>query len=286
VACRQPQPVFRPGGGHHTSGWAGAVKAGARAVCAPPAGLGLDRRSPPSRYTLSPPGRAGVFCRLGAPGGRTGALAPQGRRGGCAAAAAARRRRRGVGGEQQSEMGAARSPWKATQEPATRARRPTARAARERSDLAGVWGRLAPMSKRCLAAQPAAGVVWRRRLISRRADTQPTAALPAARYRLSPARQRRAARRAVPGAPWALTPAPRWHRPLHRQVSGGWPGRRGLAQPSALPHHLLGNVPCLGARASRPLGSGQDGRAPRGMHKHFCGDALGDPRTRQRRKRV
>jgi hypothetical protein len=54
------------------SGAAGAVKAGARGVCAPPAGRGLDRRSPPSRYTLSPPGRAGVSCRRGAPGSRRG----------------------------------------------------------------------------------------------------------------------------------------------------------------------------------------------------------------------
>ena len=44
-----PSPFFRPGGGHTTSGAAGAVKAGARAFCAPPVGLGLDRRSPPSR---------------------------------------------------------------------------------------------------------------------------------------------------------------------------------------------------------------------------------------------
>ena len=51
-----------------------------------------------------------------------------------------------------------------------RARRPTARAARERSDQAGVWGRLAPMSKRCLAAQPAAGAVRWRRFTSRRTD--------------------------------------------------------------------------------------------------------------------
>ena len=31
-----PQPVFRPGGGVSGSGWHGAVKAGARAFCAPP----------------------------------------------------------------------------------------------------------------------------------------------------------------------------------------------------------------------------------------------------------
>jgi len=29
----------------------------------------LDRKSPPSRYTLVPPGRAGIFSLLGAPGG-------------------------------------------------------------------------------------------------------------------------------------------------------------------------------------------------------------------------
>ncbi len=58
------------------SGGAGAVKAGARALCAPPVGLGLDRRSPPSRYTFIPPGRAGVCAARAPPGGRTGALAP------------------------------------------------------------------------------------------------------------------------------------------------------------------------------------------------------------------
>ena len=53
-----PQPVFRPGGSHSLA-VGRALSRLARAFCAPPAGLGLDRRSPPSRYTFFPPGRAG-----------------------------------------------------------------------------------------------------------------------------------------------------------------------------------------------------------------------------------
>jgi len=76
VARPLPQPVFRPGGGHHTSGWAGAVKAGARVLCAPAVGLGLDSMSPPSRYTLSPPGRAGFPVPARAQRSGAGAFPP------------------------------------------------------------------------------------------------------------------------------------------------------------------------------------------------------------------
>ena len=59
-------------------------------------------------------------------------------------------------------MGAPRS--KAEAAPAeARGGRPTARAAQERSDQAGVWGRLAPMINRCLAAQRPAGARLQRR---------------------------------------------------------------------------------------------------------------------------
>ena len=67
----------------------------------------LDSRSPPSRYTLFPPGRAGVFACLGAPGGQTGALAPpaaSASRAGFAAGARGRGRRR-VGGGVQAATG-------------------------------------------------------------------------------------------------------------------------------------------------------------------------------------
>jgi len=60
-----PSPLCRPGGGHHASGGAGV----SRPRSAERSEGSLDRRSPPSRYTLISPGRAGVFSLLGAPGG-------------------------------------------------------------------------------------------------------------------------------------------------------------------------------------------------------------------------
>lgn len=68
-----PQPVFPARRRLLPSGWAGAVKA---ASLRAPAGLGLDSRSPPGRYTLMPPGRAG-FWSSGSSWGRTGAPAPR-----------------------------------------------------------------------------------------------------------------------------------------------------------------------------------------------------------------
>jgi hypothetical protein len=146
-AASQPPPLKPP---------SGRLEGGVRALGAPPVGLGLDRRSPPRRYTFIPPGRAGVFCRLGAPWGAAGALAPPAAHGSRAGFAAEGEDGDGAGwaGAATPQLGAARSPWKVTQEPATRARRPCLRAARECRDQAGVWGRRAPMINRCLAARP------------------------------------------------------------------------------------------------------------------------------------
>jgi len=137
-----------------------------------------------------------------------------------------------------------------------RARRPSLRVARERSDQAGVWGRLAPMINRGLAAPPRRSGTPGRRGIrpavtrSRQRRRQRTAygchnggRLPrgfrglAAPHEAGAARrvQRQAAARSVPRRGADCPPArkhrqrasgqPRasyqWGRPLQRQLSGG-----------------------------------------------------------------
>ena len=65
MARPQPQPIFRPGGGHHTSGWAGAVKAAERR-----AQRGQPGQKEPAWPLHSLPAWPGWgFGRLGAPGG-------------------------------------------------------------------------------------------------------------------------------------------------------------------------------------------------------------------------
>jgi hypothetical protein len=119
----------------------------------------LDRRSPPGRYTLVPPGRAGVCCLLGAPWGADGS----------AGTARSERKPRGVcgwsartvtapgGGGQNSGMGALRSQaeavpgWSARRAP-HRTRSASQQSPREgdggREELMGTGGagayRLAP----------------------------------------------------------------------------------------------------------------------------------------------
>ena len=67
-----PRPFFRPGGGYP----AAAGRALSRPRSAERSEGSLDRTSPPGRYTLSQPGRAGVPCRLGAPWGADGSAGP------------------------------------------------------------------------------------------------------------------------------------------------------------------------------------------------------------------
>jgi len=98
------QPVFPARRWRETSGGAGAVKE-KQGVS-----FFLDRRSPPGRYTFIPPGRAGVFCCLGAPGGRTGVPAPRAASEGASRSASTGTARGGRGAK--AAMGAARRPWK------------------------------------------------------------------------------------------------------------------------------------------------------------------------------
>jgi hypothetical protein len=175
--ARSPSPFLRPGGGHQASGWAGAVKAGARALCAPPAGLGLDRRSPPSRYTFPPLGRAGVL----APGRPLGGRRERWPRPQPAQAAWGLRLERedgdgaGWAGGRKRSQGAARSPWKATQEPATRARRLTARVALPSRapwrglGVTGTSGTGGAQRSRCLPLGPLGGGWVRQGAVSIRA---------------------------------------------------------------------------------------------------------------------
>jgi hypothetical protein len=119
----RPGQSLRPFSGQAAVTLAAAGRARSRLGGAHPersAGLGLDRWKPAlPLYSLPAwPGRSA--CRE-PPGGRMGARAPQGRRGGCGAAAAARRRRRVVGGGLQAATG--RPPQPAEAVPGWSARR-------------------------------------------------------------------------------------------------------------------------------------------------------------------
>ena len=76
----------------------GRGQAGAGATRSAAQGLALTAGSPPRCYTVIPPGRAGVFCRLGAPGGGRGAGPARSQRSRVGFAAGARGRGRRVGG--------------------------------------------------------------------------------------------------------------------------------------------------------------------------------------------
>lgn len=175
AARQQPQPVFparrqelgqqRGGRGQ---GWRGA----------PPAGLGLDRTSPPRCYTGIPPGRAGVLAAwapLGADGSAGALRAPRRMRSSRSRPTATARGGRGP------DSPAGRPPQRAEAAPAgARGGCPTTRAA---LPSGGCWGASPnspeqwPGSPAEAERQPGAeGTRRSLRALLRRADTQPTAA--------------------------------------------------------------------------------------------------------------
>jgi hypothetical protein len=100
AASPQPQPVFRPGGGHKARGWAGAVKAALAPSAARVALTGGARLAATLLSRLAGLG----FWLLGAPGGSGNAGAARSERKPFPAGARGRGRRR-VGGGREAELG-------------------------------------------------------------------------------------------------------------------------------------------------------------------------------------
>jgi hypothetical protein len=141
-----------------------------RALSRPNSGVsfGLDRRSPPGRYTFIPPGRAGVLPCREPPWGRTGALAPRAAHGSRAAAGGEHGTSAGWAGA-KAATGAARRLRKPLAAGA-RAQRPTIRAAQRSAPQRGCLRGLVPLHDKCgLAAQREAGATRRSR-VDRSAD--------------------------------------------------------------------------------------------------------------------